>query len=113
MNLKVNPCEDFYQYSCGGWLDKTSIPDSKAKYNIFSELGTKNDLVIKMEMEKIINGKVNVSVRSILIFILFFLCIFLSCNQIESKLLKSLNLLQIEDLTTSAYLGSNCFHLND
>lgn len=62
MDMKVNPCEDFYQYSCGGWLEKTAIPDSKTRYSTFSELATKNEQIIKLEMSKIINRQVNVTV---------------------------------------------------
>ena len=62
MDLKANPCKDFYKYSCGGWLDRTAIPDSKTRYSIFTELATKNQQSIKFEIAKIIGGQVNVSV---------------------------------------------------
>ena len=68
MNLKANPCKDFYQYSCGGWLDKTPIPDSKSQYSTFTELASKNKQTIKLEIAKVINGQVNVSVTYFLIF---------------------------------------------
>lgn len=29
MNPRVNPCEDFYEYACGTFLEKTHPPDDK------------------------------------------------------------------------------------
>lgn len=65
MDLKANPCEDFYKYSCGGWLDRTAIPDSKTRFSTFSELALKNQQSIKFEIAKIINGQANVSSKAI------------------------------------------------
>ncbi|RTL10584.1 MAG: M13 family peptidase [Neisseriaceae bacterium] len=37
-NLKVRPQDDFYQYTNGTWLDKTTIPADKASWGAFNEL---------------------------------------------------------------------------
>lgn len=33
LDQKTSPCDDFYQYSCGGWLARTQIPADRPMWN--------------------------------------------------------------------------------
>ena len=47
MNSKANPCEDFYNYACGGWIKKHEIPKGKDEYSAIVELSERNDKRLK------------------------------------------------------------------
>ena len=38
MDTTVDPCEDFYSFSCGGWSKVNIIPDDKARFGAFSQV---------------------------------------------------------------------------
>uniref|UniRef100_H2ZJ08 Peptidase M13 N-terminal domain-containing protein n=1 Tax=Ciona savignyi TaxID=51511 RepID=H2ZJ08_CIOSA len=46
MDQSVNPCQDFYTYSCGGWLSKNYISPNKIEYSMASKMRERNDRII-------------------------------------------------------------------
>src|SRR5215471_14887652 len=38
MDKSVNPCVDFYQYSCGGWQKKNPIPNDQVSWSVYGKL---------------------------------------------------------------------------
>jgi putative endopeptidase len=43
MDKAVDPCVDFYRYSCGGWIKSNPIPADQASWDVYSKLTTENE----------------------------------------------------------------------
>ena len=42
MDKTADPCVDFYQYSCGGWMKKNPIPVDQARWSVYGKLYQEN-----------------------------------------------------------------------
>ena len=51
MNTSSEPCEDFFQYSCGSWIKDNPIPASRNMFDTFYEVYDKNTQNIRGLLE--------------------------------------------------------------
>src|SRR6202171_5767485 len=42
MDRTIDPCVDFYAYSCGGWIKKNPIPPDQANWGTYGKLEDDN-----------------------------------------------------------------------
>ena len=51
MNEKVDPCEDFFNYACGGWIKKNPIPKTSSSFSTFSKLNQQIEKILRKILE--------------------------------------------------------------
>lgn len=52
MDPMANPCVDFYQYACGGWMANNPIPPDESTWGQFNELADRNRAILRSILEK-------------------------------------------------------------
>src|ERR1039458_9206023 len=51
IDTTVDPCENFYRFSCNGWFKRNPLPADQAVYGRFTELAELNRLHLKQILE--------------------------------------------------------------
>src|ERR1700743_309382 len=46
MDKTVDPCNDLYQYSCGGWLKNNPIPPDQSSWSVYAKLAKDNERLL-------------------------------------------------------------------
>ncbi|MGB9199375.1 MAG: M13 family metallopeptidase [Terriglobales bacterium] len=52
MDKTVDPCVDFYTYSCGGWMKNNPIPPDQSNWNTYSKLEDENRAQLRSILEE-------------------------------------------------------------
>jgi putative endopeptidase len=56
MDKSVSPCQDFYRYAAGGWMDANPVPPTDSRWGMFNVLGKQNDERIKNILDELISN---------------------------------------------------------
>jgi membrane metallo-endopeptidase-like protein 1 len=55
MDPNVEPCDDFYNFACGNFVEETNIPDEKVSVNTFSIIGDK----LQEQLRNLVSDPIN------------------------------------------------------
>src|SRR5580765_147680 len=51
LNRSVDPCANFYQYACGGWMTANPLPGDASRWGRFDALQDRNRLLLNNVLE--------------------------------------------------------------
>src|SRR6476646_9133098 len=52
IDSSVDPCTDFFAYSCGGWLKKNPIPPDKTSWGLSSKGADDNPVLLRVNLDE-------------------------------------------------------------
>jgi putative endopeptidase len=57
LDTSVAPCENFYQFACGGWRKNNPLPGDQSRFGRFDELQLRNRIVLHEILDKVSDPK--------------------------------------------------------
>src|SRR6266404_6079344 len=63
MDKTVDPCVDFYTYSCGGWMKNNPVPPDQSNWGTYGKLQDENLAQLRTILEEAAKANFNPSVQ--------------------------------------------------
>lgn len=51
INVSVNPCDNFFEYSCGSWIKNHTIPKGRTQFSAITQLSMNNERILMDALE--------------------------------------------------------------
>lgn len=51
MDTSIDPCKDFFAYSCNNWIKKNPVPPDQTRWSVYSKLEDDNKLILREILE--------------------------------------------------------------
>lgn len=79
LNTSVDPCQDFYAFSCGNWIKKNPIPKTSSSFSTFSKLNQ----IVEEQLKKILEHSDSGSSKSTKFLYKMAQDYYLSCRDLD------------------------------